>query len=70
MYIYQVIAYITNINAASFPSNDIHAVTLSTVTSGNGGGCSIVAGQTDPVDVLILLIPAIAIFASIVRRKR
>lgn len=70
MYIYQVIAYKTNINAESFPSNDIHAVTLSTVPAGNGSGCSIVAGQTAPLDVLMLLIPAIAIFASIVRRKR
>jgi subtilisin family serine protease len=69
-YSYRVMAF--NSISNSFYSNVFAATTKSGSGGGGGGGggCSIVAGNTAPVDVLIVLIPVVMIFTVILRRKR
>ncbi len=66
-YIYRIRAY--NSIANTLYSALVSATTLS-IQNGSGGGCSLVAGQTAPVDVLLILIPLAVIFTAAVRRRR
>jgi subtilisin family serine protease len=67
-YAYRIMAY--NSISNSFYSAVAAAITKSAGSGGGGGGCSIVAGESAPVDVLIVLIPVALIFTAFMRRKR
>lgn len=56
----------------SFYSNEASATTPETeIIKKSGGGCSVIAGNGgQTVDIAIMLIPLVAIFMAIVRRKR
>ncbi len=70
-YTYRIKVY--NNIAESFYSIEASATTPATETKGGGGGgggCSIIAGQKDrTVDIAILLIPIVAIFMALLRKK-
>jgi|Deesub1362A_J573_1020465.scaffolds.fasta_scaffold00134_3 subtilisin family serine protease len=69
-YIYRIKVY--NNISESFYSNEVSVTTPETEPKrGGGGGCSLVTGPSDqPVDIAILLIPALTILIALRRKGR
>jgi len=68
-YVYRIKVY--NNISESFYSNEASATTPETKPKRGGGGCSLIAGSPDqPVDMAMLLIPAMAILIALRRRRR
>jgi len=67
-YTYRLKVY--NNISESFYSNEASATTPETEPKRGGGGCSIIAGKGRGVDVILLLIPMVALFLALRKRTR